>query len=185
MNTKSLRTKQWIWWLVMAVLLTTGVAAAGYQLLGVSEVSSIGLKKGQPAPEFSSVDIYSKPVKLSALRGKPILLNFWATWCPPCRAEMPEIEAMFQKYKNQVEFIGISPSDSVQELISYTATNGFNWTFISDADSEISFSYQVAAFPTTYIIDISGKISSVIVGGPLSRERIEKELVSVGVNKRP
>ncbi|MEW6141742.1 MAG: TlpA disulfide reductase family protein [Chloroflexota bacterium] len=169
----------WRWTAAAAVLviLSTVLQACA---AGAAE-SPIGLKRGQTAPDFTLTDVNGAQVKLSSLRGKPVMLNFWSISCPPCRYEMPEIEAAYQKYRGQAAFIGITPADSAADVREFVRARGYSWTFVADPTSEVSLAYQVMYFPTTYFIDADGKVSSAIVGGPLSRDVFEKELVRAGM----
>lgn len=146
-----------------------------------ADEGSVGLRPGQTAPDFTLTDVNGVTVSLGALRGKPVMLNFWSISCPPCRYEMPEIEAVFQKYRGQASFIGIAPADTPGEVREFVRARGYNWTFVTDPAAEVSFAYQVMYLPTTYFLDAGGKVSSVIVGGPLGREVFERELVRAGV----
>lgn len=166
------------WTAVAAVLV---VLAVVLQACAGAAENPIGLKRGQAAPDFALTDIDGNQVRLSSLRGKPVMLNFWSISCPPCRYEMPEIEAAYQKYRGQAAFIGIAPSDSAADVREFVRVRGYSWTFVTDLTSAVSFDYQVMYFPTTYFIDADGKVSSVIVGGPLSRDVFERELVRAGV----
>lgn len=168
--------KKWTPLIAALVVLTVLLQSCA----GAAE-SPIGLKRGQTAPDFTLTDINGSPVRLSSLRGKPVMLNFWSISCPPCRYEMPEIEAAYQKYRGQAAFIGIAPSDSATDVRDFVRTRGYSWTFVTDPTNAVSFDYQVMYFPTTYFIDADGRVSSVIVGGPVSRDVFEKELVRAGL----
>ncbi|MFL5732886.1 MAG: TlpA family protein disulfide reductase [Chloroflexia bacterium] len=125
-------------------------------------------KVGALAPDFELANVSNNtPLKLSSLRGKPTLVNFWGTWCPPCRAEMPELEKLYQTYKDKVNFIGVSmgPRDEPAGVDQFVKLNKYSWTFIHDADSSVSINYQVSGIPSTFFIDKSGVIRQIHVGG--------------------
>jgi thiol-disulfide isomerase/thioredoxin len=125
-------------------------------------------KVGALAPDFTLNDVSNnKPLKLSGLRGKPVLVNFWGTWCPPCRAEMPELEKLYAKYKDQVDFVGVSmgPRDEPAGVEQFVQLNKYSWTFIHDTDSSVSINYQVEGIPSTFFVDKNGVIRSIHVGG--------------------
>jgi len=163
-------------WVAAAVT----VAVLAVVLQACAAENPIGLKRGQTAPDFTLSDINGGQVKLSSLRGRPVMLNFWSISCPPCRYEMPEIEAVYQKYRDRAVFIGIAPADTTAEVRDFVTARGYSWTFVTDPGGAVSFDYQVMYFPTTYFIDAGGRVSSVIVGGPLSRDAFERELVQAG-----
>jgi len=163
-------------WVAAAV--TAAVLAVVLQACAAE--SPVGLKRGQAAPDFTLSDVNGDQVRLSSLRGRPVMLNFWSISCPPCRYEMPEIEAVYQKYRGQAVFIGIAPADTAAEVRDFVTARGYTWTFVTDPGGAVSFDYQVMYFPTTYFLDAGGRVSSIIVGGPLSRDAFERELVRAG-----
>jgi peroxiredoxin len=169
------RTGKRVW-----VAATVTVAVLAVVLQACAAENPIGLRRGQTAPDFTLSDVNGGQVKLSSLRGKPVMLNFWSVSCPPCRYEMPEIEAVYQKYRGHAVFIGIAPADTTAEVRDFVTASGYSWTFVTDPTGAVSFDYQVMYFPTTYFIDAGGRVSSMIVGGPLSRDAFERELVRAG-----
>ncbi|MEE8373361.1 MAG: TlpA disulfide reductase family protein [Dehalococcoidia bacterium] len=127
-------------------------------------------KVGRIAPDFTLVDLEGKPVTLSDYRGKTVFLNFWATWCPPCRAEMPEIEAIFQEYNGRdVVVIGIDLREPEDEVRQYVRQGGYSWTFVMDTTGQVSSNYRVTAIPTSFFLDGEGIIRAVNVGAMTKR----------------
>ena len=128
-------------------------------------------KIGRPAPDFTLVDLNGNEVTLSDFRGKTVFINFWATWCPPCRAEMPEIEAIYQKYKDKgVVVIGVDilePEDVVRQFVEQ---GGYSWTFVLDATGAVSDDYKVTAIPISFFIDREGIIQAVNIGAMTKRD---------------
>ncbi len=131
---------------------------------------------GRLAPDFTLVDLEGNQVSLSDFRGKTVFVNFWATWCPPCRAEMPEIEAVYQKYKDKdVVVIGIDilePEDVVRQFVEQ---GGYSWTFVFDTSGEVAANYRIAAIPTSLFIDREGIIQAVNIGA-MTKRAIESKL---------
>jgi peroxiredoxin len=119
------------------------------------------------APDFTLTDITGNPVQLLALRGQPVIVNFWATWCPPCRAEMPAFEQLWQQYnRGDVMVLGVNQAESVsavrrfeQEVVDMT------FPILFDTNAEVSNLYGVRALPTTLFVDASGRIQDVKMGG--------------------
>ncbi|MDQ6695792.1 MAG: TlpA family protein disulfide reductase [Chloroflexota bacterium] len=123
---------------------------------------------GSLAPDFTLTDVHTnKPVKLSSLRGKPVFMNFWGTWCPPCRGEMPEMQKLYDKYKDQIQVVGVSmgPRDTSSQVKSFVDQQKYSWTFIHDADYSVATTYEVQAVPSSYFIDKDGIIRAVQIGG--------------------
>jgi thiol-disulfide isomerase/thioredoxin len=146
-----------------------------------SSTAEIAPRVGYVAPDFTLLDVKTnQPVSLSSLRGKPVLINFWGTWCPPCREEMPIIQALYEKYAGQVEIVGVSmgPRDYPEQVISFVNQYNYTWTFLHDPDMTVMSSYIVQGIPASYFIDRAGVIRSITVGGsPASL--LERELLKV------
>ena len=126
-------------------------------------------KKGQTAetakraPDFSATDLEGKKVSLSDFRGKVVLLDFWATWCPPCREEIPELQKIFDEYRDKgVVVIGAS-SESSEQIRQFKQKMGISYPLLKVATKVFS-TYQVRGIPTTYIIDKKGYIQHREVG---------------------
>lgn len=125
---------------------------------------------GHPAPDFALKDLDGNTVRLSDLRGKVVFINFWATWCPPCRAEMPEIEALHQEYKDKgVVVIGVDIREPETTVRQYIQQGGFSWTIVLDSTGEVAAEYQIAAIPTSFFVDKEGIIRAVNVGAMTKR----------------
>ncbi len=125
--------------------------------------SSYNIEKlvGQRAPDFTLKDLEGKPVNLSSFKGKVVLLNFWATWCPPCKAELPSMNKLYQQLKNRgLVIIAVSTDRSVSVIKEFTKNNPLDFIIVIDSDLRVSRSlYKVFMLPTTFIIDKRGIIS--------------------------
>jgi peroxiredoxin len=131
---------------------------------------------GHPAPDFTLVDLKGNEVALSDFRGKTVFINFWATWCPPCRAEMPEIEAVHQEYKDKgVVVLGVDISEPENTVRQYIQKGGFSWTIVLDSTGEVARNYQIAAIPTSFFIDREGIIRAVNIGA-MTKRAMENKL---------
>lgn len=114
---------------------------------------------GQAAMDFHATDLNGQPLSIEQFRGKVVLLDFWATWCPPCIAEMPNVKRTYTKYKNQnFEIIGISLDRSMAPLKSYIEKEGITWPQYYDSSRRVSNMYQVRSIPSTFLIDGEGII---------------------------
>jgi len=132
-----------------------------------------GPKVGMMAPDFSLIDVNTdKTVSLSDLRGKPVWINFWGTWCPPCKAEMPEMQKIYQDVKDKVHMVGVSmgPRDEPAGVQQFVHLNNYSWQFIHDADSNVMNTYEVTGIPTSFFVDKNGIIRAVHVGGAMAPE---------------
>ncbi|MCL2270041.1 MAG: TlpA family protein disulfide reductase [Treponema sp.] len=102
---------------------------------------------------------------LSSYRGKVVILNFWATWCPPCRAEMPSMETLYQRYNKQgLEILAVDLGEDSNTVQMFIQSNRYTFPVMLDSDSKVGNAFGITAIPTTYIIDREGKIIGRIVG---------------------
>jgi peroxiredoxin len=143
--------------------LLSGVAQATAplaDLLIVPEVSR------HSAPDFVSENLRGGNTGLADYKGKIVLLNFWATWCMPCRAEMPGMETLWQKYKEQGLVIAAVSVDegSRGRIETFSKLLDLSFPILLDPESEVSDLYKVSNMPTSFLIDRNGKIISRIVG---------------------
>lgn len=121
--------------------------------------AEIGLEIGDIAPDFQLQTLDGETVKLSDYRGQRVMLNFWATWCPPCRAEMPDMEAFYQA--NDVAIVAVNLTETEANLNDVAEfTESFNLTFpiFLDEKNEVAITYQIRPIPTSYMIDSKGII---------------------------
>ena len=134
------------------------------------------------APEFSLKDLNGKPVTLSSLKGKVVLLNFWATWCPSCTSEMPSLNRLHNDMKNRgFEAVAISTDRSANEVREYIAKKSFNFQILMDEGRAVTRKYKVFSLPTTFLINKNGIIVQKFFGeydwaDPDIRKKIEKLL---------
>lgn len=130
-----------------------------------------------PAFDFTLTDQYGNEHTLSDYKGKVVFLNFWATWCPPCRKEMPDIEKLYREYnfnKDEVVFLGVvNPSSDEypnnqdvkkEEIISFIEKNGYTFPTVFDETGEVLQNYFISAFPTTFMVDKEGYIYGYVPG---------------------
>ena len=102
---------------------------------------------------------------LSSYRGKVVILNFWATWCPPCRAEMPSMETLYQRYKDQgLEMLAVNLGENTSTVQQFIQRNGYTFPVLLDRERKSGSLYGIEAIPTTFILDRQGKIIGRIVG---------------------
>ena len=135
-------------------------------------------QEAPPAADFTLVDQFGETHSLSDYAGKVIFLNFWATWCPPCRAEMPDIQAVYEKYKDsgEVAVLGVALPDqggegSAEEIAAFLAENDYSYPVVMD-DGALTYYYQISAYPTTFMIRKDGTIYGYVTGA-ISQEVME------------
>jgi len=134
------------------------------------------------APDFTLKDLNGKSISLSSFKGKVVLLNFFATWCPPCRAEMPAFNKLYREKKIRgLEIISVSTDRSLNDIKDFLQKNKVDFPILFDADRSVSKQYRVFSMPTTFLIDKSGKIVEKFYGEydwtePETKGKIEKLL---------
>ena len=117
------------------------------------------------AIDFKLKDLDGKELSLSDLKGKKVFINFWATWCPPCKAEMPEIEKIYQETKNSdLVIVAIEIGEPLSTVKPFINNNKYNFKVLLDLDQSVATKYGISAIPTSYFIDKNGDIVSKNVG---------------------
>lgn len=145
-------------------------------MVGTHEAQAdTGIKAGQIAPDFELLDHQGNKHKLSDYRGKPVLLNFWASWCTSCRMEMQDLVDSAILYDNKVQFVGVNLADQDSPTVSQAFLKKFRVEFpnVLDEQGKVADQYQVLVVPTSFLIDREGKIVQ-MVQGPLYNEEIDK-----------
>ncbi len=125
-----------------------------------------------PAPDFTLTDQYGNTHTLSDYKGKTVFLNFWATWCPPCRAEMPEIQEIYEEYgenDSDVVILGIAGPNlgqegSAEDIADFLKDNGYTYPVVMDEGGLNAYLYGISAYPTTFMIDKNGNVYGYVTG---------------------
>ncbi len=132
-----------------------------------------GTQRGQQAPDFTTTLVDGTPVSLSDYRGKVVILNFWATWCPPCRLEMPEFQEASTLYGDDLVILAVNILESPDLINPFAEELGLTIPLALDLDGSINQTYQVTGYPTSYLIDVEGVITAVNVG-PITLATIDQ-----------
>jgi thiol-disulfide isomerase/thioredoxin len=173
---------------VSAFVLFMGVSYFSYDNLSRDERNGFGASEGQAAEskgaaaDFTVLDSNGKEVKLSDMRGKPTVVNFWATWCPPCRSEMPHFQDAYESLGDKVNFMMIDllgGGETRQKARQYADSEGFSFPIYYDATGEASRKYNVSAIPTSIFIDADGSITETVIGA-MNAATLRKNLDKAG-----
>jgi thiol-disulfide isomerase/thioredoxin len=172
-------------------LVTLSLAAIGLGLYWLAADGRLGSGPAAgPAPialtpskavDFQLSDLNGKQVRLSELRGKVVLLNFWATWCPPCKAEMPDLQALYRDYgtKNNFVVLAVDVSEAKEPVSDFVEQNRLSFPVLLDGDGRVSdFRYFVRSLPNSFIIDRNGNVRYSWIGQQ-SRQTMLSRLQSV------
>lgn len=116
-----------------------------------------GLGIGLKAPDFELKNLAGETVKLSDFEGKKVMLNFWATWCPPCKAEMPDMQKFYMEAGDEIVILAVN-IDAMNDVAGFAKQMGVNFPILLDEDDQVSNTYQILSIPTTYFIDEKGVI---------------------------
>lgn len=130
-----------------------------------------GIHEGQQAPDIQLTTLEGKPFKLSDYRGEKVILNFWATWCPPCKAEMPDMQEFHEKHRNEgVEVVAVNltvAEKKIEDVHQFIKDYGITFTIPLDETGMIGEQFQANSIPTSYLIDEKGIVRQHMVG-PMS-----------------
>ena len=140
--------------LAMNLLLAGGGHAAGFEA-----------REASPAPELGAHDLSGAPTSLAAYRGKVVLLNFWATWCPPCQREMPSMERLRLKMAGRpLEIVALNSAESAQEVRAFLTKVKLGFPVWLDSDAGNTRRWKVFALPTSFLLDAQGRVRFVLTG---------------------
>ncbi len=183
MTESSLLSRKRRWEILMAASLAAAIVwtviSRVPSAVGVPLSSPPSPRQGFLAPDFSLDTLQGEQIKLSDLRGKIVVVNFWATWCLPCRAETPALEKTYEQYKDSgVVILGVNltDQDSLRDVESFVQEFELTYPIPLDRDGGVGFLYQIQGLPTTFFINREGIIRTVVVGGPMSETFIRSKI---------
>src|SRR5581483_9636423 len=132
---------------------------------------------GFAAPNFTLASTIGETFTLADLKGKVVLVNFWATWCPPCRAEMPAIDAAYRANQDAgFVVLAADQMESADVVNAFGAKYNLSFPLLLDADGSINRKYLIGALPTSFFVDRKGVLRDMMIGGSMSREFIEGKI---------
>lgn len=143
--------------------------------------SGENVQVGREAPQFTLPDLEGNQIALSDHRGEVVLINFWATWCPPCRVEMPDMEAVYREHHDEgFEILGVDQREPKELVEEFVTERGFSWVFLLDEDFVVSQEYSATSIPRSILVDRDGAVAHVW-RGTLTRSQLEQQLSHLGI----
>lgn len=133
---------------------------------------------GTPAPDFSLQSVDGGSVSLADFRGKTLVVNFWATWCPPCRSEMPDMEQVYTERKDDVVVLAVNVQEARAPVRDFADKYRLSFPILMDTAGEVTQSFGVQSLPTTFFIDKEGKVASFNMGA-LNKSAIGRKLEQI------
>lgn len=134
---------------------------------------------GKEAPDFRLLGLDGQPVQLSDYRGRPVWVTFWASWCPPCRAENPDIQAAYEQYRDAgLVILAIDIGEDPGTVGAYVERTGLTFTIALDRDTEVAAAYRIAGIPTHYFIDADGILRDWRIGS-MGKKAIERKVQAI------
>lgn len=161
-----------------AALIILALIAGGYFFYLQNSTSEavqaeVGTEIGMQAPDFELRNINNEKVSLSDYRGQKVFLNFWASWCPPCRQEMPDMQKLYEEYEDEVVILAVNVGENKSTAANFMMQNNLSFTVLLDNDKSTARNYLVRGIPSSYFLDQDGIIKEKVVGA-VSYQRMLK-----------
>lgn len=178
-TSQSMGTTRWL--VLIALVLVAGgswiVLSRGPQTQTAEAALAPAPVKGHPAPAITLNNVDGQVVNLSDFHGRPVLINFWATWCPPCRAEMPDFQAIHRELGDKVAIIAVNATaqDEVANVQPFMDEFGITFPVLLDTTGQVMSNYNVRGLPTTIFVDSDGVVQEVFTGA-VNKAYIESKL---------
>ena len=166
--------------LVVGLLLFRAPTSPGSGVLAASEAAAPAPEVGAPAPDFTLETVDGESLRLSDLRGKVVAVNFWATWCAPCRLEMPDLQERAERFPDRLAVIGVNFAETAEEVDAFRREVGVDFPLLLDPEADVQRLYRVLGYPTTFFIDEEGTIRFQHVG-LMSGGQLDEYLQQMGL----
>ncbi|KKB35608.1 thiol-disulfide oxidoreductase ResA [Bacillus thermotolerans] len=159
--------------IMRSVILAVLALAVGYTFYSnLTKEARGNLQEGDQAPDFVLTDLSGEMHQLSDYEGKGVFLNFWGTWCEPCKEEMPHMEKLSKEYEGQVEVLAVNVGDSELQTKKFAEQYGLTFPIAIDSSKEVQKAYGVNPLPATFMISPEGKVEKVVIGGLVKEDQV-------------
>lgn len=140
----------------------------------IAPAESVSIEPGEAAPDFELETLDGEVIRLSDLQGEKVMLNFWASWCPPCKEEMPEIQKFYETYQDEINIIAVNFNEKDEKVIEFLDEFGYTFPIPLDSEGDVGSEYGVLTLPTTYFINSEGIIQEPRHVGPMTFDFMEE-----------
>ena len=165
---------------VLVIILISGLLIAGCSTDSSSDDSAQAPQVGKLAPDFQFQDVDGQYIFLSDLQGRPVLINFWASWCGPCIYEMPYLQQVYEEWSGQgLVVLAINKGESLSTVSDFVQSGNFSFPVLLDINQYVALEYNAWNIPTTFFIDKDGVIQAIKIGAFLSKTEIEMMLSEI------
>lgn len=153
----------------------TSLSSASDSTNVIKPTAEVGSERGMAAQDFELETLTGEQVRLYENDGKPTLINFWASWCPPCKIEMPYLQDAYDKYGEDINFmmVDLTFNDNFDNMTSYIEESGYTFPIPLDMTGDVTQAYQTLVIPTTFIVDSEGIITHKVQGS-MTEDYIQK-----------
>jgi thiol-disulfide isomerase/thioredoxin len=168
------------WTVLIVVILVAGAAwtAASRVPAGAEQATRERARRATPGIELATLD--GGKFRLADHIGQPVVVNFWATWCPPCRAELPAFEQVYQSHREKgLVIVGVDVAESPDEVAQFVTQARLTFPIALDTSGETTELYRIQGMPTTFFVGRDGKIKDTVIGGPLTKAAIESKVAEL------
>ena len=174
------KSSHWLWLMAIVFFLSSGWIWLSRVPEGLAGSNQAAPQIGFQAPDFVLEQLGGQDIRLENLRGQPVILNFWASWCGPCRAEMPALEQIAQDYADEgLVMLLVNQGESEASINPFLQEIGVTAPVLLDRDLTATRLYRVNALPTTFFIDKDGRIHDYTIGGPMTEAYLSSRVLSL------
>ena len=166
---------------IVAVVLLQGCASDEPEEASTGAALSGPVREGMVAPQFTLTSLDGETVSLSDYAGQPVLVNFWASWCPPCRDEFPALVRAYEAHRDDgLEILGVTYNDQAEAARAFADDSGAEWPILSDPDHDAWDAFSPVGPPTSYFVDADGIVQRVHIGA-VDEEQLASHLAAIGL----